>query len=148
MNLPDLDAIQQALSDRLHAKVSGLKFQTRRYLTFDQIPAEKQPAMIVAFEEGNNDRVAGMPSKWPLSAYVIFYVREPNDKSKTSETTIFDLLKQTDAALARQPTELYGDDLSTTLGGLVWHCWISRVEVFTGPGEQAGARLTISMLVI
>jgi hypothetical protein len=62
----------------------------------------------------------GLPTLWTFLAEVVFYVRDPNDKSTTVETTLHAILTQVDAKLQKQAGEFQPDDNPDTTLGLAY----------------------------
>jgi hypothetical protein len=151
----DFEAIQAALLTRLSgiAGLTSSSLKTRRYVHWDDVPAEHQPALIVLGVSGLADRQFAAPTVWHLRAGALFYLRESNDKSLTVETDMYALLKQVDAALQRQPGEiLIDEDPGTTLGTnaaggpMVWRCFRRDHTLHRMNQEQAAVSMFIEMV--
>jgi len=138
----DPELVHKALFDRLKT-VAGLgSCRQRRLVDFDQVPADRQPALIVTANGGRQVTESDYPAlTWMLEAVVYLYVREPNDKSATAETTIFDLMKKIKAQLLPQVGESQPNTgQGTTLGGLVQSCMITSYVVdLYGEGQTVTA---------
>jgi hypothetical protein len=151
----DPEAVLAALFTRMSA-IAGLtssSLKTRRFVHWDDVPPAQQPALLVWGKGGLGDRQFAAPTVWTLMAEVVFYVREPNDKSLTVETTLHTLLKQVDAALLRQPGEvLIDEDPGTTLGTnasggpMVWRCFRRDHTLHRMSQEQAAISMNIEMV--
>lgn len=127
MAVVDPEAIHAALYARLGgiAALPATAFKARRYVTWADVPKEKQPSMIVCSHSASAQRQLGLSTIWTFLAEAVFYVRDPNDKALTVETTLHEILQQVDAALLKQAGELAPDDNPDTTLGLpyVWRCF-------------------------
>lgn len=121
----DFEGIYQALFDRLGDVLGAdINSSTRQPKTWDEIPPEQQPALLVLEGEGTATRELGCPSIWTIRPEVIFYVRAPVDPDQNVGTTINALLKKVDCALKRQFTDPSSDNPETNLGlPNVARCW-------------------------
>jgi hypothetical protein len=151
----DNEAILAALFARLStvAILGTASLKTRRYVHWDDVPAGNQPALLVLDRGGTADRQFATPTQWTLVAEVIFYLREPNDKTLTVETDMHTALKQVDAALQRQPGEvLIDEDPGTTLGTnaaggpMVFRCFRRTYICHRMSQEQAAVSMHIEMV--
>lgn len=147
----DREAIHAALFARLSgiAALTASSFKARRYVSWDQIPKVNQPAMLVCAHTGTASRQSARPTIWTMLAELIFYVADPNDKTLTVETSIHTILTQVEAALQRQAGEFQpdDDDPGTSLGGLVWRCFIRDYAIHHAPeGEQSALSMFIEMV--
>lgn len=123
----DPEAIHAALFARLSgiASLTSNSFKARRYVTWDSVSQQNQPALLVCSHTATADRELGLPTRWTFVAEAVFYVRDPNDKALTVETTLHTILQQVDAKLAKQSGEFQPDDNPDTTLGLpyVFRCF-------------------------
>jgi hypothetical protein len=143
----DPEAPIAALFARL-STLSGLKKKSRRFLHFDDVPQDQQPALIVVGTGGVPDSDAGLPMLGTTStAMVAFYVREPEDTAAIPESALYDLVKRTRAALTPQNGETQPHpEWGTTLGGLVFSCVVRDYQLHQMAGEkQMAVTLKVEM---
>lgn len=149
----DFEAIQAALVARVKSKLgTSIAFATRRELTSADITAaqEKMPGLVLLAREAMGQRGENEPTIWTLHAEGQIWIKGPNqsDKLATPETQLHALLAQVRDALQRQPDEFNGDDLSTTLGGLIDRCWLHSHVIEHGLNQgPAGIAFNIEMTV-
>jgi hypothetical protein len=113
------------------AGLTSSSLKTRRYVHWDDVPAEQQPALIVLGVSGLADRQFAAPTVWTCGLEVVFYLRESNDKSLTVETDVCTpCSSRWTRRFLRQPGEiLIDEDPGTTLGTnasggpMVWRCF-------------------------
>lgn len=153
----DWDQIQAALFTQLRTLLGvNIKFSARRYMDFDQIEPENQPAMlVVATKDTEQHTVEGMPARHHLRSLVVLYVLDPDptDTAATPETTVFALVKRVKDALALQPGESPSPESlglpTTTLGGLVRYVKSVDTAIHHGAGGgQAAATIVLEMLAV
>lgn len=136
------EAIQVALLTRLSDTLGILlNGASRRYLTSSDVVQVKQPYMTVLDTGATADRkTLNQPSIWHLKSEVTFYVRDPNDKTQSVESTLHAILDAVDKSLDwKFPEPPSGYDPGTTLGGLVRRCYRSDDQLHHGIDEKQSA---------
>ena len=123
----DIEAIYQALFDRLNTKVAGLITVSRRLRHFNHVTPEQRPAMFITQGNQQEVQIHGLDSKVELSAEVYLYIHESDPaKPPSSQMNIF--IDRVREAIKSDHPEF---SEYQTLGGLVEHCWIEgTVEVY------------------
>lgn len=123
---------------------------TRQLTTWEDVPPESQPALLMQQEQEASQYVRGLPTTWTGRVRVYIYVctQSALDPSVVPAQLLNPLLDAVEAALApdKFPQDSDGVD---TLGGLVSHMAIEgTIEIFQGDlGSEAVAVVPISFLV-
>lgn len=147
----DLDAIMEALLQRLKDKVPGVRRFSRRDLTIDQVTQDQQPYVGVVLTQAIPEaRSPGsMPQMERVRGAIQVWCREKKDDP---ESPLLAVVRSVEAALERAQLEAPKYDVKefwTTLGGLVR--WVHPVDLqfYQGAeGEEAACIITIEMLAI
>lgn len=136
----DIDAIYQALFDRLQTELAGdIKLFTRRAEHFES--SLSQPALLLVASAVTPSQEKGLPPLWRLGAKVLVYVKQ-TDGAISPESALLVLLGKIEAALQRKSNEPGGpdaDEWGTSLGGLVSSVSMTGVEMDTGLDSGQGA---------
>lgn len=144
----DIDAIYQALFDRLSTDLAGVaKYFTRREDHFES--AISQPALLVTASNIVPNREKGLPTTWRLGAKVFMYVKSV-DGSASPETQLLELVGLIEASLVRsrsEPGTTDPDDYGTTLGGLVSSVSMTGVELDGGIDTGQGVAVVDLVMV-
>lgn len=138
------EAIWNAVLAKLAATV-GAKSASRRFVPFDQIPAESQPALFLAQTHETHKQHTGRPAILRLKADLFLYTNRGGNDQILPSTALNTMLDALDAALAF-------DDVAMgrcTLGGIVQHAWIYEDTIIAEgqEGAQAVAIVPIEILV-
>lgn len=146
---PICAALLARFKQKLNTKI---KTFTRQFATFDQLPADAQPALLQVLMRALGQSTNGEPTKWTLYFGVTLLARTgTEDKDKTAETELNELIAGVAAALRRQDDEPpMKEPEHTTLGGLVEYAFINgAVEYVPGEaGEQSFAIVPIEVYVV
>ena len=147
----DREQIAVALFERLKAKVTVAKYFTRRDVDSTKLPMELHPVFI--FRSAGED-LGQDPARQPtvtLQYVVKVFARNTNPEG-SPDTQLNEIVRQVEVALERADTEAPNPNAPwhTTLGGLVYHCWLTGpVEFYQGEtGDEAGAMLHIEALAV
>jgi hypothetical protein len=145
VNISDIYA---GLAARL-GTVYGVEWFARRDLAMEE--CKGFPAMLVVPGRMVPEREA-MLTTWRLEAHVGIVVRVTEDPDAYPYERLLPLVDRVREALRWRHGDGVRDleSAPTTLGGLVYRCWISgEVEILGGgPGESyAAARIPIELLV-
>lgn len=122
------------------------KLTSRRVKMFSD--ANVQPCCYQAEPASSEGQVTGMPYKTTLEAFWIIYHQVAKDAKAipTIENNL--IVKACRAALAPLPTDVGFLDRRNTLGGLVYHCFISG-RIYKEPGDLDGqGMLTIPIKLL
>lgn len=144
----DLDAIYQALFDRLQTELAGsVKLFTRRAEHFESTLT--QPAMLLMASDVQPAQEKGLPPRWRLGARVVFYLKAV-ETQQSPETPLLAIIGQLEAALQRKWDDSVlpdADDWGTTLGGLVSSVQMTNVDLEQGiDGGQGFAIVDLVMV--
>jgi hypothetical protein len=144
----DREAIFAALFARLQDKLAGpVVYFTRRFEGW--ATTQLQPALILESDKQIPSSSPGQPTIWTLTAKVGIYA-EAMAADASPETALHALTQAVEAALLRDVSEarsIDGDDVETSLGGLVTSCQIAGVETEQGvEGGQGVVWITIRMV--
>lgn len=115
---------------------------TRRLKLFSDVTAEQQPWIGQAEYSDNVAQITSMPYKSVLQANWVVYQcmgKDPNAIPTVENNCILNGIR---AALAPKPTDYGFADKRNTLGGLVYHCFISG-RVFKDPGNLDGQGMMV-----
>lgn len=142
--MPTREAIWVAAFAKL-AAATGAITSSRKLLPFDDVPAEKQPAIFLAQGKESHKQGAGRPAILTLSAELFLYTNTGGNPDIIASTQLNAMLDAIDATMAF-------DDVARarcTLGGLVQHAWIDGETVIAEgqQGQQAVAIVPIALLV-
>lgn len=109
--------------------VTKFKTKSRRVRLFNDVPAEKQPAIFQAEHAESYPPVGrGLPRIHDLKASIFIYFRSSDvSPGVTIQNALLDAIDQ-----AMVPDNL--QDNTLTLGGLVSHCWIEG-DILKEPGD-------------
>lgn len=122
------------------------KTATRRVTTWDGVPPEDCPALLLLPSRERAERKKGLPTKWTGAYDLMLYVHTgaQNDPSVTPASLLNPLLDAIEAALTVDDPF----DNACTLGGLVSHCAIEGdITKFLGSlGDEAVAIVPIEIL--
>lgn len=114
-----------------------LLFTSRRVKLFDDVPS--QPALCQAEHGETYAQATNMPYKRTFSASWLLYHDVGKDPNAVPSTTTNNLLDAIDAAITPYPSN---PGFRQTLGGLVYHCFISG-KVFRESGDLDGQALMV-----
>lgn len=143
------ESVMVALFARLKAMKDAGLFVTvsRRLKSFDDVPAQNQPALFMSEISQSFTQRNGYPRVLEMKVELYVYAQSnavPDDESSPG-SVMNPLLDAIEAALAPDDTE---GRRVCTLGGLVHHCWIEgdTREDEGVLGQQAIRVLTLSVL--
>lgn len=124
----------------------AFKTATRKVKTWEDVPPEDQPALLLLPRREPAQRKKGLPTIWTLEVDLMLYVHTnaQNDPDVIPHQLLNPLLDAIEASLAI-------DDVmnnACTLGGLVSHCAIEgAIEIFPGSlGDEAVAIVPLQLL--
>lgn len=136
------------LFDRLSA-IPDFVFKSRLFKTYDDLPIDSQPALIMCKGQEEITTAKGMPPIWKLDGSIYLYCRNDFDTNVSPSIQLNNLIQKVEEAFERKPNEVtspyasYTNDLdfTTTLGGLCISCTIfGRIVTDEGTlGNQAVA---------
>lgn len=120
------------------------KFKTvsRRVKLFSDVAAPQQPACFQAEWGSDEQQVTNLPQKTSLLANWIIYQAVGNDDKALGAVENNLILRGVREALAPQPDDPGFLDRRNTLGGLVYHCYISG-RLFKDPGDIDGQGMMV-----
>lgn len=107
---------------------------SRRVKIFSDVPGAQQPACFQAEWATTESQVSGMPYKTTLDANWIIYQCIGKDKNALGAVENNLILGGVRKALQPKPSDPGYSDRRNTLGGLVYHCFISG-RIFKDPGD-------------
>ena len=112
------------------------RFETysRRVKLYSDVPAQQQPACFQAEHATTEGQVSGMPYKTVLEASWLIYQCVGRDARALGVVENNVILTGVRSALAPTPLDPGFADRRNTLGGLVYHCFISG-RIFKDPGD-------------
>lgn len=143
------EAIFLALADRMSTvrwTQPGDEDDARRFITssrkvrlFSDVSPAAQPACYQAEWGDDEAQVSGMPYKTILGANWIIYQHPGDAVGAIVNNLILDGVRR---SLAPLPADVGFQDRRNTLGGLVWHCFISG-RIFKDPGDLDGQGMMV-----
>jgi hypothetical protein len=149
----DRAAIYNALLARLQAKMNATSTPplpqpvSRRAKDLTQLGPDEQPAVFLVADDEQIQQEKGQSPKRSFHAQILIYVRT-EDPAQAPTDILFPLIQLAEQAIAWVPGDtpvLYGS--STTLGGLVSHCRLIKLEMNDGlPSGEGTALLTLDLL--
>lgn len=115
---------------------------SRRVKLWADVPHEQQPACFQAEHATIESQVSGMPYKTTLEAnWIIYHAFSMADGVEGVKYNTA-ILSGVRAALAPLPSDPGYYEKRNTLGGLVYHCFISG-RVFKDPGDIDGEAMMV-----
>ena len=144
----DRELLFSTLFDRLNS-IPDFAYKSRLFKTYDDLPIDSQPALIMC--KGQEEIIAtkGLPPIWKLDGNIYVYCRNDFDTSVSPSIQLNNLLQKIEQAFERQPNEVNSAsanfinslDYTTTLNGLCISCTIfGRIITDEGTlGNQAVA---------
>lgn len=140
------EAITTALWARMSA-ISGVVTAERRLRHFSEVAPAEMPAIFLGIDDATADQERGRQPFWTMAFSVYIYCHEAAKVGPGGQlNTIIDAV---DAALQLQSAEFRSGQTfgPTTLGGLVSHAWVSKVETDEGSlGDLGVAICSIEVL--
>lgn len=126
--------------------LSGFQTIGRRVKSWNQDLA--QPALFLINADEERTQREGHPPRRTMQVELLIYTDVGKNPDFAPGTALNNFLDAIEAALLPQP----GQELlfnRVTLGGLVWHCWISgKAEFYPGDlGTQSKALIPVSILI-
>lgn len=115
---------------------------SRRVKIFSDVPAAQQPACFQAEWATGEEQRSNMPYKTTLEAnWIIFQCvnKDPKGLGVIENNLILGGVRK---VLAPKPTDIGYPDQRNTLGGLVYHCYISG-RIFKDPGDIDGQGMMV-----
>lgn len=109
------------------AEVIGLNLVRRRLRHWSDMSPGEYPALFQGQGNEVNVKQRGLPNRWTLSPLQYLYAYAGEDLSVDPSTLINPMLDRIEAAY---PDE--GSPNVQTLGGLVSHAWITKIETMEG----------------
>ncbi len=124
--------------------INEFKFKTvtRRVALFNEVPSEQQPWCGQAEHSSQEAQVTGMPYKTTLECNWIVYqcvAKAPKAIGAIENNQILWGIRN---VMAPKPTDIGYPDRRNTLGGLVYHCFISG-RIFKDPGDIDGQGMMV-----
>lgn len=118
------------------------KTASRRVKIFADVPSAQQPACFQAEWASQEEQRSNLPYKTTLEAnWIIFQDVNRNPKALgVVENNL--ILGGVRKVLAPKPNDVGYPDQRNTLGGLVWHCFISG-RIFKDPGDIDGQGMMV-----
>lgn len=119
------------LYDRLSA-IPDFAFKSRLFKTYDDLPIDNQPALIMCKGQEQIITAKGMPPIWKLDGSLYIYCRNDFDTNVSPSIQLNNIIQKVEECFERKPNEIqsvyaqYTNDLdfTTTLGGLCVSCTI------------------------
>jgi len=134
------ETVTAALWTRL-AAIPGITTAERRVRHFAEVSPSEMPALFLGVDDSESDQERGRRASWTLNFSVYVYCHDASRAGPWSRlNTIVDAI---DAALALQPAEFRSGQTfgPTTLGGVVSHAWLTKVETDEGSLGDLGVAL-------
>ena len=127
----DREILFSTLFDRVSA-IPDFVVKTRLFKSYDDLPIDSQPALIMCKGQEQIITAKGMPPIWKLDGSIYLYCRNDFDTNVSPSIQLNNLLKKVEECFERKPTEIasvYAQytnslDFTTTLGGLCVSCTI------------------------
>ena len=138
------ETIHQALFDKV-AAVATFKTTSRRWKSFNEVPAADQPAFFQVQGKQESQTTTGQPTVWKFHVDLVIYVNSGGDHSVIPASVINPIVDAITALFDPNPPTFN----KQTLGGLVHYARVSgAIETDEGVlGEQGYAVIPIEILV-
>lgn len=149
---------EEAIFAALFARIPGVRWtrstdpqpDTRRFVTtsrrvrmFSDVPSQQQPACFQAEWGSLEGQVTGMPYKTVLEAnWIIFQDLSSKSATAVGATENNLIIGGCRKALEPLPADPGFPDRRNTLGGLVYHCFITG-RIFKDPGDLDGQGMIV-----
>jgi len=115
---------------------------SRRVKLFSDVSAEEQPACFQAEHGTTEGQVTNLPYKTILEANWIIYQSVGRDDKAVPARENNAIIRGIRQAIRPKPADPGFHDRRNTLGGLVYHCFISG-RIFKDPGDIDGQGMLV-----